>query len=419
MELERTKYPTNTRVVSGTPTIYPNDVVLECNTLLGPVVINLLEIPLNYWSTQNKIYIVDSGNNALVNNITINAPVGFKINGGASTIISQNGGSYIVRVVSNTNYVAQYSASGGAAISGHTIQDEGASLPQRTFLDFVGGGVGVTDFGGKTRVDIPIQDYDTGWIDLLGFAFMVNKPQYRIINRILQFRGVAVVPINDGGVVKNYADENSYINFPQNSVFTGGGPSSAGIYTSTSAPNMILAFNSSGNANAANTIPTGINPIINNVNRLPDNVYAFDNLMAYRRVRSTVGAKNSGVVYNVPITLLFDAVGSMYISLVNNYEDGNWGAANPPNQDPTNSKRLLGTNSVAGQPYANLSAINYGNAAPSTDVIIKGISGAAPIMVHPISVQIDNAATLGGFEVRLDGLWMDISRAKSLTLIHS
>lgn len=39
--------------------------------------------------------------------------------------------------------------------TGHTIQDEGVSLTQRTLLDFVGAGVTVTDAGGKTVVTIP------------------------------------------------------------------------------------------------------------------------------------------------------------------------------------------------------------------------------------------------------------------------
>jgi len=42
-------------------------------------------------------------------------------------------------------------ASGGG---GHTIEDEGIPLTQRTDLNFVGGGVTVTDAGGKTQVSI-------------------------------------------------------------------------------------------------------------------------------------------------------------------------------------------------------------------------------------------------------------------------
>ena len=45
MSLPATKYPTNIRVVTGNPTIYNDDVVLLCDTSLGAVTINLLDIP--------------------------------------------------------------------------------------------------------------------------------------------------------------------------------------------------------------------------------------------------------------------------------------------------------------------------------------------------------------------------------------
>lgn len=44
---------------------------------------------------------------------------------------------------------------GAAAGGGHTIQDEGAALPQRAALNFVGSGVNVTDISGVTQVSVP------------------------------------------------------------------------------------------------------------------------------------------------------------------------------------------------------------------------------------------------------------------------
>lgn len=43
----------------------------------------------------------------------------------------------------------------GASIDGHVIKDEGVALPQRASIDFVGGGVTVTNEAGGTRVTIP------------------------------------------------------------------------------------------------------------------------------------------------------------------------------------------------------------------------------------------------------------------------
>ena len=117
------KYPNNIRTISGLINVpFQDDVVLECNTLTSPVVIDLQTIPANYWSTQYKLYIVDKSNNASVNNITINAPIGFKINGASSVTINQNGGSYLIRISSNTNYVGQYSG-GGGGITNLTVTD--------------------------------------------------------------------------------------------------------------------------------------------------------------------------------------------------------------------------------------------------------------------------------------------------------
>lgn len=138
------QYPNNIRTIFGLiNTVFQDDSVLVCNTALVPTAITLLEIPADYWSTQYKLYIVDSGN-ASAQNITINAPSGFTINGQSSFVMSANNSSLIIRVASNKNYIAQYSMVSGG-VSGHVIQDEGVSLVQRTNLNFVGAGVTVVD----------------------------------------------------------------------------------------------------------------------------------------------------------------------------------------------------------------------------------------------------------------------------------
>lgn len=42
-----------------------------------------------------------------------------------------------------------------ARLPGHSIEDEGVAIAQRSAMNFVGLGVTVTDFGGKTQVSIP------------------------------------------------------------------------------------------------------------------------------------------------------------------------------------------------------------------------------------------------------------------------
>ena len=104
LNLPSTKYPTTQRTVTGTVIVYPDDVVLNCDTSLAPVIIDLAKIPANYFSTQYKLYIVDSGNNASVNNITINSGAGQTINSASSIKITTNGGSVAVIISSNTTY---------------------------------------------------------------------------------------------------------------------------------------------------------------------------------------------------------------------------------------------------------------------------------------------------------------------------
>lgn len=164
------KYKNNTRIISGlNNVVYQDDVVLQCDTTLNPVSLNLLSIPVQKWSTLYKLYVVDSGNNAAINNITINAPLGFLINGAASALILDNGGSYLIRVSSDTSYNGQYSNGSGVASNGHIIQDEGIDLPQRLRLNFTGGGVAAVDNIGQNRTDVSIIG---GIIDITNVALI-------------------------------------------------------------------------------------------------------------------------------------------------------------------------------------------------------------------------------------------------------
>jgi hypothetical protein len=116
MQLYSTTYQNLYRSVSGTITINNDDSMLYCNTSSGAVVINLIDIPTDRWSTQYKLYVIDNSNNAATNNITINAPTGFTINGSSSFVMSTNGESCIVKISSNTNFIAESSISGGGGV---------------------------------------------------------------------------------------------------------------------------------------------------------------------------------------------------------------------------------------------------------------------------------------------------------------
>ena len=149
-----TKYPNNSRVVSGTATIYRDDVVLLCDTSSAPVIINLFDIPDGFWSTQWKLYIVDNSNNASTNSITINAGGVQNINDASSLVLNVNGTSAVVQIVSDDKFIGNLTTISGGSGGYDTIQEEGVSLTQRTTLDVLGKFATASDTGSKTQVEI-------------------------------------------------------------------------------------------------------------------------------------------------------------------------------------------------------------------------------------------------------------------------
>ena len=108
------KYPNTQRTVSGTVDVFPDDVVLNCDTSGGAVTINLAEIPYNassgqgFWSTQYKLYINDISNNAGTNNITVVAGTGQTLNNQPTLVLNTNGASCYIMISGNTEYSMFY-----------------------------------------------------------------------------------------------------------------------------------------------------------------------------------------------------------------------------------------------------------------------------------------------------------------------
>jgi hypothetical protein len=119
MILTPTKYSNTQRTISGLNNfVFNNDVIINCDTLLGAVSITLLDIASDQWNTIYKVYINDSGNNASVNNITITAPVGYKINGLSTYVVAVNGQSTLIRVTSDVDYLAISTYGGSQGVQG-------------------------------------------------------------------------------------------------------------------------------------------------------------------------------------------------------------------------------------------------------------------------------------------------------------
>lgn len=155
MSMYEQQYQNPSRIVTGTPVLTNNDVVLYCDTSTAAVTINLLDIPNDYWMTTWKLYVVDYSNNASTNNITINAGTGQTINAQASVILNIDGGSCIVRISGNTTFVCE---------------------------------------------PLAINLSDTGWVNLEGFSWITSlsdfKPQFRVYGKQIFFRGRAIVPLS-------------------------------------------------------------------------------------------------------------------------------------------------------------------------------------------------------------------------------
>ena len=187
-------FPTNSRTIIGlVNNVLPDDYVLLCDTSLSAVAVELPTIPLNFWSTQYKVFIVDSGNNSAVNNITITAPAGFTVNGLASITLSINGSSYMITVSSNTNYVALY----GGVVSGSTSTGL-ISVTNAQLLTLIGSGSIV---GGQFYL-VTDALYSNGGVVVQGVQ----------INKTTTVNGSGIFLNADYQGVGNYSNVLSYVN---------------------------------------------------------------------------------------------------------------------------------------------------------------------------------------------------------------
>lgn len=152
MILGSQKYQNTSRTITGLLNdVFTSDVLIFCDTSTGAVALNLLEIPADFWNTNYKLYVIDLNNNAQTNNITINAPVGYQVNNASSFVISTNGGVALIRIVNNTDYLAELNYNTNAL----AVLNEGVLLtPNATSLDFIGSYVNATNVGSAVSVFI-------------------------------------------------------------------------------------------------------------------------------------------------------------------------------------------------------------------------------------------------------------------------
>jgi len=132
MILKPTYQSNPSRTITGlTNQVFNGDTFIICNTTSSAVAINLLELTPGFLNTAYKLYIVDNGN-ASVNNITINAPVGYTINGLASAVINVNNGVAILTISSNTSYLCQFNFGSGLGNPISVVNEQSPFTPPST-----------------------------------------------------------------------------------------------------------------------------------------------------------------------------------------------------------------------------------------------------------------------------------------------
>lgn len=183
MALFSTPYPNPSRIVSGTPQLYADDVVLLCNTTSSAVTINLDQIPANYWNTTWKLYVVDNSDNAGTNNITINAPSGYTINNQASVVINEDGGEFIVRISSNTSFLATYNSSTCLCVDyisvtysslSSLISTDAVQIGQNYLISDAIFLVNTTDIYASENVPVMVKGIATNGVSLEGSGIFLN-----------------------------------------------------------------------------------------------------------------------------------------------------------------------------------------------------------------------------------------------------
>lgn len=391
MGLNTTKYPNNSRIVSGTPDLFQDDVVLLCDTSSAPVIINLLEIPDNYWNTNWKLYIVDNSNNAGTNNITINAGAGQLINNSASLTISTNNGYSIVRISGNDRFVAELSNQ-TASPSALIVQNDSVVKTNPTSVmnfssDFDVSGSGTT---------ANIQLYDTGWVDLEGFGHLTTKPQVRRIGKRLFFRGQVIVPLSSSNtgspLIPMTVGTNTvgayYVNDPYPFTYSGAGG---------------CLINSDGSITFNNN--NSIFPVGFPIGAGLDNSYQTGWVIASRIVASSVA--NTGVALSSLFNVVITPSGRLVIVTYKDLE------LSPNIPDSSNGfglghARLLVSKVKSGQyvpdwRFAN-SGVDYTHSSNVNTGFTRDWDISAATNTYTFDCDASLAEQIGGFQINIDRL---------------
>ena len=222
---------------------------------------------------------------------------------------------------------------------------------------------------------------DTGWIDLSGFAWLPSgtRPQYRVINKMLRFRGYLVVPIDSAGSILPYTSEADYIasmSVTPNTLATGG------VTLTGSGGNESLTFNQGAAAIPSSTY-------------YPDTTYVSQWVIGTRRIRTQNDA-TIPITYSTVASLYISSSGVIGISTIfdsENYTGVSTGSS---------QLRMITSNAVAGDYVLDYRKVDNG----AGNDTLAGITSTSDLTViiqnqgtnkHSTTLDAALAGNLGGF----------------------
>jgi hypothetical protein len=257
---------------------------------------------------------------------------------------------------------------------------------------------------------------DTGWVNLLGFAFMSanpGRPQCRRIGNVIHFRGYAVVPMGNassgaGGVINTSNDSDDYVPLQYGNTFN--------TITSVNAADSCLLIGYNGGVWASGTaiglkfnkgnsvIPTSVIPVGNAL----DGSYALGTRHIIARTVRTTGAKNAAL--NSLVVVSISSTGLLQLSSI--LYDETYASATSGIEYSAIGRSMI-SNIISGEnvpTFTPTAPSSYNAAAAATySPLITGVDDT-----WAFTQNAGHADQLGGFIIQLSGLMSYIGPCETL-----
>lgn len=190
------------------------------------------------FSVKAKGSSVVAGSNITVTSNEVDGNTAYTINAAASNLTTVSAGDNVTVTSTNPN----------PTTTNYEVKAKGVTASNTSSISTT-----VTTVGNNFNVESRVND--TGWVDLLGFDWFVNspnwKPQCRRIGNVVYFRGAVMVPLSDGaGGVINYTYSGSGIDTYSGSLLTSPYQGTGGVNIDNDGA---IFFN-----NMASVIPTSV-----------------------------------------------------------------------------------------------------------------------------------------------------------------